>query len=434
MSGIVPGVPRLEDVEQALASGNIARALAESAALLDSDASNNEFIALRGATLLASGNAQAAVDVLLPAARAADAPYPITSGLAVCQAAAGDRAAAIEGFQRALGQHPDEFSLRLVYAECLEQQGNADLALQQMFRAVRDAQKRGRWLNDGSTPPALRHRVKRAMDRIDQGREALFVGVLAPFVAKFGRVAMQRVTAALGVYLGTHAPVDPDPRQRPKFLWVTGLPATPFYPADRFSWYGALEAATDGIRGELRDILQRRGGLTPFLDIPDKDAEEAYLGGDPLGRSWDAFFFHRHGKAFPEHLALCPVTAAALAQVPLTQITDHAPEVLFSVLAPHTHIKPHHGVTNTRVVTHLPLIIPAGDCKLVVGGISHAWQEGRCVTFDDTFEHEAWNRTDQQRVVLILDTWNPDLTEPEKIALRELVEKIGDFNTGAGVH
>ena len=103
------------------------------------------------------------------------------------------------------------------------------------------------------------------------------------------------------------------------------------------------------------------------------------------------------------------------------------------MLAPQTHIKPHHGVTNTRVVTHLPLLIPQGDCRLVVGGVEHAWQEGRCVTFDDTFLHEAWNRTDERRVVLILDTWNPYLTAEECIALKGLIERIGDFNRRADV-
>lgn len=433
MSGILPSVPRIEDVEQALASGNIARALSESAVLLDTDPTDAGFIALRGATLLASGDAQAAVDVLLPAARAADAPYAITSGLAVCQAAAGDRASAIAGFRRALEQHPDEFSLRLLYAECLEQEGTADLALQQMFRAVNDAQKRGRWLNDGSTPPPLRQRVRRAMERIDQGREALFQAVLQPHVSAFGSAAMQRVAGAVGVYLGTHAPVGRDPRQRPNFLWVPGLSDRPYFARERFNWYEGLEAATADIRAELLAVLDRQSGITPFLDVSDKDAEEAYLGGDRDGRAWDAFFFHRHGRAFAERLAMCPRTAAALEQVPLTQIDGHAPEVLFSVLAPDTHIKPHHGVTNARVVTHLPLVIPEGDCKLVVGGEAHAWQEGQCVTFDDTFLHEAWNRTEQRRVVLILDTWNPDLTEPERIALRDVVEKIGEFNAGAGV-
>ena len=119
--------------------------------------------------------------------------------------------------------------------------------------------------------------------------------------------------------------------------------------------------------------------------------------------------------------------------MPLTRIAGHAPEVLFSVLAPQTHIKPHYGVTNTRVVTHLPLLIPQGDCKLVVGGVGHAWDPGRCVTFDDTFLHEAWNLTDHRRVVLILDTWNPDLAPEECIALKDLVERIGDFNARAGI-
>ncbi len=434
MTSAVSGPPSRQDVENALSAGNVARALSDSAALLDSDPGNPEFVALHGATLLANGKAQAAVDVLSVAARAADAPYAITSGLAICQVAAGDPASAIDGFRRALAQRPEEFSFRLVFAECLQRQDNQIEAVQQAFRAVNDAQDRGRWLDDASTPSPLRARVKRAMDLIDQGRQALFEAVLRPHIATFGATAMQRVAAALGVYLRTHAPVDRDPRQRPKFLWVPALPPTPFFRREQFEWYEALEAATAQIRDELSNVLQERGALTPFLDTSGGEGEDAYLGGDPQDRAWDAYFFHRHGKAFPAHLAACPKTAAALDGVPLTRITDHAPEVLFSVLAPNTHIKPHHGVTNTRVVTHLPLVIPEGDCKLVVGGQAHAWQEGRCVTFDDTFLHEAWNRTSQQRVVMILDTWNPDLTEPERVALRDLVEKIGEFNMAAGIN
>jgi aspartate beta-hydroxylase len=78
-------------------------------------------------------------------------------------------------------------------------------------------------------------------------------------------------------------------------------------------------------------------------------------------------------------------------------------------------------------VTHLPLIVPP-DCAIRVGGVEHVWQEGRCVTFDDTYEHEAWNRSEQTRVVLILDSWHPDLSEVERAAVTDLVEAIGDFN------
>jgi aspartate beta-hydroxylase len=233
---------------------------------------------------------------------------------------------------------------------------------------------------------------------------------------------MQRVAAALGVYLQTHAPAKPDPRQRPSFLWMPALPATPFYPRERFDWYDALEAATAGIREEFSSVVQSLGA-----------GDTAGSQGDPGVGTDEAYWFHRRGTAFAEHLAACPRTAAALAGMPLRQIANHAPDVLFSVLAADSQVKPRYGITNTRVVTHLPLIVPQGDCKLVVGGQAHAWEEGRCVTFDDTLLHEAWNRTAQQRVVLVLDTWNPDTTEPERVALRDLVQKIGEFNMGAGI-
>jgi aspartate beta-hydroxylase len=83
-------------------------------------------------------------------------------------------------------------------------------------------------------------------------------------------------------------------------------------------------------------------------------------------------------------------------------------------------------VTNTRLVGHLPLIIPE-DCALNVGGELHPWVEGRAVVFDDTYEHEAWNRSTSTRVVLIFDIWNPYLTEIERLALADIIADIGDF-------
>ena len=123
----------------------------------------------------------------------------------------------------------------------------------------------------------------------------------------------------------------------------------------------------------------------------------------------------------------CPGTAALLDQLPLCRVQGHGPEALFSVFTPGTHLLPHRGVTNTRVVAHLPLIVP-DNCALSVGGEPHAWCEGSIVVFDDTYEHEAWNRSAQRRVVLIMDVWNPYLTEVERQALLELIPAIGEFN------
>jgi aspartate beta-hydroxylase len=100
--------------------------------------------------------------------------------------------------------------------------------------------------------------------------------------------------------------------------------------------------------------------------------------------------------------------------------------VLFSVFTTGTHLLPHRGVTNTRVVGHLPLLVPE-DCALSVGGEIHVWRPGEVVVFDDTYEHEAWNRSPRTRVVMIFDTWNPYLTEAERAAVTDLVTAIGDF-------
>ena len=120
-----------------------------------------------------------------------------------------------------------------------------------------------------------------------------------------------------------------------------------------------------------------------------------------------------------ENCARCPRTAAILDALPLVRIREHAPEICFSVLTPGTHILPHRGVTNTRVVTHFPLVVPE-DCALNVGGELRAWEAGHCFTFDDTFEHEAWNRGESNRVVMLMDCWNPYLTQIERDAVTEL--------------
>jgi aspartate beta-hydroxylase len=424
---------RRQDVERSLSAGDIPRALELSAAWADAEPGNPDALTLRAAALMASDNAPAAVNVLAAPVARGDAPSSLRAALAMCQMGAGDHVSAMHTLRVVLVERPNDFAARLAYAECLDLLGDGAAALPEYFRAVHVAQQHGRWLDEASTGPAMRARVKRAMDIIDRGRKDLFEQVLQPHVDAFGREGMARVSEALAVYLGTQSAPPRDPRQQPKFFWMPGLPPTAFYDRARFDWYAALELAFDVIREELQGVLEARRDLTPFLAIDDKSAEDAYLGGDPERRAWDAFFFHRHGERFDASHVACPRTSKLLDGVPLTRVDAHAPEVLFSVLAPQTHIKPHHGVTNTRVVTHLPLVIPQGDCRLVVGGEEHAWREGRCVTFDDTLLHEAWNRTDRQRVVLILDTWNPDLRQEECIALKDLIERIGDFNARAGV-
>lgn len=350
--------------------------------------------------------------------------------LGAAHLAAGDFSAAAKALRQAVRQAPYLFVERLRLGMALERLDQPDAALTAYFGALRTAQDQGRWLSDETTAPGLREAVKHAMRFVDTGRLGWFQRVLEPLQLRYGVDEMRRVEHCLHAYLGERQVQMPDPRQRPKFLYFPGVPSRPYYPRERFPWHEALEAATDWMREELRSVLARQQSLEAFLGPPPPGQQSMLQSSGAQAAAWDAYFFYRHGERYDANAAACPRTAALLDRLPLTRIRDHAPETLFSVLSPGTHILPHTGVTNVRLVTHLPLIVPP-DCALRVGGDMHVWQEGRCVTFDDTFEHEAWNRSDETRVVLILDSWNPDLTESECAAITELIGAIGDFNAAS---
>ena len=372
---------------------------------------------------------------LLEQARGADAKDLITRvNLGVLHREQGKLEEAFEALSMCMEVPPAEsFVPRLRLAEVLQSLGRHQEALPTYFGAIWAAQGRGQWLDNATTPPELRALVLHAMRYVEQGRRALFFSMLNPLRDRYGGTAVARVEKSLAIYLGDLTAHYPEPQQRPKFLYFPDLPAPRFFDRELFPWYADLEAQTDAIRAEMLAALGEDNGFEPFLGhFDDQRALQDHLRGERGTPAWNALFFHRHGVRYEENARRCPRTAAALDAAPLCRIRDHSPEACFSVLTPGSHILPHHGVTNTRIVTHLPLVVP-DDCALVVGGELHRWEEGTCFSFDDTFEHEAWNRSGDTRVVMLLDAWNPYLTEVEQLALTDLIGAIGDFNRAAGV-
>src|SRR5271169_5427459 len=108
-----------------------------------------------------------------------------------------------------------------------------------------------------------------------------------------------------------------------------------------------------------------------------------------------------------------------------------SPGAMFSLLKPRTRIPPHNGVTNTRLVTHVALIIPEG-CRFRVGNETRTWVPGKAWVFDDTIEHEAWNDSDKLRVLLMFDIWHPHLTPPERAMITALTTGIKAFAGDTG--
>lgn len=200
-------------------------------------------------------------------------------------------------------------------------------------------------------------------------------------------------------------------------IYYPFLPADEFFDRCHFPWFAEIEARTDAIRSELQALLDDPGEtLRPYVKM-DAGTPESIWSGLDNRLDWGACFLWEYGEPNQAVLDRCPVTAAALAAIPGARIPGRAPSAFFSMLKPHTRIPPHTGVTNTRAIVHLPLIVPPG-CGFRVGGETRAWEEGKAFAFDDTIEHEAWNDSDDLRAVLIFDVWNPHLTSGEQELLR----------------
>ena len=170
------------------------------------------------------------------------------------------------------------------------------------------------------------------------------------------------------------------------------LPADEYFDRELFPWLSELEAATDTIFAELKALLADPDpGLTPYISLPPGVPANKWSGLDK-SLDWGAFHLWKEGERFEEACARAPRTAAIVEALPICRIDGRAPNVFFSILKAGSHIPPHTGVTNVRSVLHLPLIIPDG-CEFRVGGETRNWVKGEAFVFDDTIEHEAWNRS-----------------------------------------
>jgi len=199
------------------------------------------------------------------------------------------------------------------------------------------------------------------------------------------------------------------------------LPADEFFDREHFPWMAKLEAATPVIREELESILASPDpGLAPYIELPPGTPDNLWSDLDH-SPDWSALHLWRDGERIDAVCEQAPRTAELVESLSLARIPGRAPAVFFSILKAGKTIPPHTGVTNIRAIIHLPLIVP-DDCGFRVGGETRQWREGEAFAFDDTIEHEAWNRSARDRAVLILDCWNPHLSENEQEIILRIFE------------
>lgn len=216
--------------------------------------------------------------------------------------------------------------------------------------------------------------------------------------------------------------------QQPRYYYFPALPQIQFYGREQFPWLAGLERETEAIAAELQAVMQQPAAFAPYVQ-DDRKRPPNQQSGMLNNPAWSAFYLWKNGEVVLENAARCPRTMQALQDVPLARVANRSPSILFSLLQPGAHIPPHNGLVNTRLICHLPLLVP-GQCTFRVGNELRDWQKGNAWLFDDTIEHEAWNRSGETRVILLFDVWRPELSAEERALVVSLFEAIDAHGGG----
>jgi ornithine lipid ester-linked acyl 2-hydroxylase len=181
-----------------------------------------------------------------------------------------------------------------------------------------------------------------------------------------------------------------------------------FYETNQFEFVNHLELSWLSIKDELTQLHQR-----DFIPWPEKFLYK---------QGWDVFGLYAFGKRLDEQCRLCPETTKLVESIPGMTTAG------FSSLAPGSHILPHIGYSQAVLRCHLGLIVP-DNCALRVGPETRNWQQGKCLVFEDTVEHEAWNYGNLTRIVLLLDFKKPNLAQTTNFRnIPQVAKVLQDLN------
>lgn len=354
--------------------------------------------------------------------------------------AAGDRKRAREILERAIALEPNSLQVWLNYAGLLRASGEEDAAMDALTQALRVEprsfhallmkglihDKRGHATEAGRAfalaltfaPPAdrLDAATNAALDRARDVYQTYIDGLTdqvwqAVNAQSSGHTQQERRRLNKFIDLATGKIKRYD--SHPSDFFFPDLPQLEFYDDELFPWLKTYESYTPHVIEEFTAYAQRgMDGFKPYVSIPVGAPVDQW---GELNNSvrWTSLLLKKNGKVVEEYAPLFPKTLEALSHVDQPVTHNRSPVSMISALQPHTRIPPHHGVSNARLVLHLPLIVPE-NCGFRVGSETREWVVGKAWVFDDCVEHEAWNGSDKLRVVLLADVWNPFLTTYER--------------------
>ncbi|MCB1741296.1 MAG: aspartyl/asparaginyl beta-hydroxylase domain-containing protein [Gammaproteobacteria bacterium] len=311
---------------------------------------------------------------------------------------------------------PADIVLHLNHGALCYQHVNRETALRSFQRALILAPQLSDYAADPRVPPPLRDAMKLAVQSVAQLNQQFVEETLSQTRAEFPDSDLSRLTPGIrncGTSRNRYARKD----QRPVMLYLPEVPERPWFDADRLPWLEAVQDCYEAIDSELESLLGDATPFAPYLPAQSSDTGTASDLGTLRGSmDWNAYHLYRDGQRFDEACTRCPTTASLIDQVPFPWIRHNSPEMFFSRLRPGAHITPHFGLMNVRLTVHMGLRIPE-QSGIRVGTQTRRWQPGKVIAFDDSFDHEAWNRSDQERIVLIFEAWNPELNDAERVGV-----------------
>jgi len=363
-------------------------------------------------TAVAAGNLQSACELLERAAAERADDQGLWLKLAGLRRGMRKPRQALDAVHRALEIAPRDFTALLMRASLLDSLDEPS-APEAWGHALAN-------IPEGDLPPPVAAAVARGKERHESWlaeQRKRMADDMAPAEARATDEERARIARFRDNVLRRTRPFHSNPTH---FAYPE-LSEREFHPRRLFPWLADLESASDAINTEFKAVMAaERAELVPYIQYAD------YLPLDqwkPLNRNpdWTAIHLLKNGERIDANARHCPETIRLLSRLPQPQIAGAGPNAMFSLLAPGTHIPPHVGVNNARLVCHLPLVVPHG-CWFRVGAQTREWTLGEAFVFDDTIEHEAMNPSDQLRVVFIFDIWHPDLSPVEREAVKALIE------------
>jgi aspartate beta-hydroxylase len=247
---------------------------------------------------------------------------------------------------------------------------------------------------------------------LDEADKQRLAGILSEAKKRYSPASLERLEEAFAIAVGSKQPVTPeDPARVGTGFFYPGLSAKPWHDTANFPMCAKLEQSWEAIREEMKNALEHRRGFQQYV-LKGTDLQKDPNSGAP--KEWKALYLKEHTEEFPENRLMCPETLKIIADE--LRVANY---VYFSALDPGGHAGPYYASYSWTFNIQMGLIVPE-TCGVRVKDETRRWEEGKCLVFDASFAHEAWNKADSTMFILVITTYHPNLTDIEVSLLKRV--------------